>query len=76
MVGNNIHMLPSVPYSAKFLYSKPTLEGRLQRQIALYEQGIDMKDPMEFFEEITRPQIAARSVPDGTGLYRRRIGYC
>jgi len=28
--------------------SKPTLEGRLQRQIALYEQGIDMKDPWSF----------------------------
>jgi len=43
--------------------SKPTLEGRLQRQIALYEQGIDMKDPMEFFEEITRHKLLHGSFP-------------
>jgi len=34
--------------------SKPTLEGRLQRQLILYERGIRIKDPMDFFEEITR----------------------
>jgi hypothetical protein len=43
--------------------SKPTLEGRLQRQIALYEQGIDMKDPMEFFEEITRHKLLHGAFP-------------
>ncbi len=43
--------------------SKPTLEGRLQRQIALYEQGIDMKDPMEFFEEITRHKMLHGTFP-------------
>ena len=43
--------------------SKPTLEGRLQRQIALYEQGIDMKDPMEFFEEITRNKLLHGAFP-------------
>ena len=43
--------------------SKPTLEGRLQRQIALYEQGIDMKDPMEFFEEITRYKLLHGAFP-------------
>jgi hypothetical protein len=43
--------------------SKPTLEGRLQRQIALYEQGIGMKDPMEFFEEITRHKLLHGSFP-------------
>ena len=36
---------------------KPTLEGRLQRQIALYEQGVGIKDPMVFFEEITRRKL-------------------
>ena len=30
------------------------LEGRLQRQLILYERGLRIKDPMEFFEEITR----------------------
>jgi predicted nuclease with RNAse H fold len=34
--------------------SKPSLEGRLQRQVILYERGLKIKDPMDFFEEITR----------------------
>lgn len=33
---------------------KPSLEGRLQRQLLLYEHGVRIKDPMDFFEEITR----------------------
>lgn len=43
--------------------SKPTLEGRLQRQSALYEQGIGIKDPMEFFEEITRRKLLHGALP-------------
>jgi len=35
-----------------------SLEGRLQRQIILYERGLRIKDPMDFFEEITRYKIA------------------
>jgi hypothetical protein len=35
-----------------------SLEGRLQRQIILYEHGLRIKDPMDFFEEITRYKIA------------------
>ncbi len=42
---------------------KPTLEGRLQRQIALYEQGAAIKDPMEFFEEITRHKLLHGILP-------------
>jgi hypothetical protein len=34
--------------------ARPTLEGRQQRQLALYEQRLGIRDPMEFFEEITR----------------------
>jgi len=34
-----------------------SLEGRLQRQIILYEHGLGMRDPMDFFEEITRYKI-------------------
>lgn len=34
--------------------AKPSLEGRLQRQLLLYESGVRIKDPMDFFEEITR----------------------
>jgi hypothetical protein len=42
---------------------KPTLEGRLQRQIALYEQGVGIKDPMEFFEELTRHKLLHGLLP-------------
>jgi hypothetical protein len=38
--------------------SKPSLEGRLQRHLILFEQGLRIKDPMEFFEEITRYKLA------------------
>lgn len=36
---------------------KPSLEGRLQRQLVLYEQGLRIQDPMDFFEEITRHKM-------------------
>lgn len=36
---------------------KPSLEGRLQRQLTLYEQGVRIQDPMDFFEEITRHKM-------------------
>jgi predicted nuclease with RNAse H fold len=42
---------------------KPTLEGRLQRQLILYEHGLRIKDPMNFFEEITRFKLLKGSLP-------------
>jgi hypothetical protein len=36
---------------------KPSLEGRLQRQLVLYEHGVQIQDPMDFFEEITRHKM-------------------
>jgi len=36
---------------------KPSLEGRLQRQLILHEHGVQVKDPMDFFEEITRHKM-------------------
>lgn len=36
---------------------KPTLEGRLQRQLTLHDKGLRIKDPMDFFEEITRHKL-------------------
>ncbi|HTX91972.1 MAG TPA: DUF429 domain-containing protein [Anaerolineales bacterium] len=42
---------------------KPTLEGRLQRQVALHEGGMGIKDPMEFFEEITRHKLLHGILP-------------
>jgi hypothetical protein len=44
---------------------KPTLEGRLQRQAALYEQGVVLKDPMGFFEEVTRHKLLLGLLPEG-----------
>ena len=43
--------------------SKPSLEGRLQRQLALYELGVGIKDPMGFFEEITRHRLVKGIFP-------------
>jgi predicted nuclease with RNAse H fold len=42
---------------------KPTLEGRLQRQLVLFEQNMGIKDPMEFFEEITRHRLLKGGLP-------------
>jgi predicted RNase H-like nuclease len=42
---------------------KPTLEGRLQRQLALYDQGLGIRDPMGFFEEITRHRLMRGILP-------------
>ncbi|MBI5955111.1 MAG: DUF429 domain-containing protein [Chloroflexi bacterium] len=40
-----------------------SLEGRLQRQLILYEHGLDIRDPMDFFEEITRYKIIKGILP-------------
>jgi len=42
---------------------KPTLEGRLQRQAALHERGLQVTDPMMFFEEITRHRLLQGALP-------------
>jgi hypothetical protein len=42
---------------------KPTIEGRLQRQGALFEKGVGIRDPMEFFEEITRHKLLQGFLP-------------
>lgn len=44
-------------------FHKHTLEGRLQRQLALYEQELDISDPMHFFEEITRHRLMKGVLP-------------
>lgn len=43
--------------------SKPTLEGRLQRQLVLHEANVGIKNPMEFFEEITRHRLLQGILP-------------
>jgi hypothetical protein len=43
--------------------SKPSLEGRLQRQLVLFERGVRLRDPMEYFEEITRHKLLNGILP-------------
>ncbi len=38
---------------------KDTLEGRLQRQLVLYDEGLDVPDPMEAVEELTPHHLRA-----------------
>lgn len=42
---------------------KPTLEGRLQRQLVLFEHGAGIRDAMDFFEEITRHKLLRGALP-------------
>ena len=42
---------------------KPTLEGRLQRELILFEHGVRIRDPMNFFEEITRHKLMNGVLP-------------
>lgn len=41
----------------------PTLEGRLQRALVLFENGIRIRDPMAFLEEITRHRLLHGLLP-------------
>ena len=42
---------------------RSSLEGRQQRQLALYEYGLGIRDPMEFFEELTRHKLLKGTLP-------------
>jgi hypothetical protein len=42
---------------------KPTLEGRLQRQLVLHANDLGIKDPMEFFNEVTRHWLLKGKLP-------------
>jgi hypothetical protein len=42
---------------------RPTVEGRLQRQLVLYEQGLGIRDPMDYFEELTRHKLLKGALP-------------
>ncbi len=44
-------------------FPKNTLEGRIQRQLALYEQKVDVPDAMNLFEEITRHRLLRGILP-------------
>jgi len=42
---------------------KPSLEGRLQRALVLFERGVRLADPMAFLEEITRHRLLLGVLP-------------
>jgi hypothetical protein len=44
-------------------YDSRSLEGRLQRQLILYEFGFPLQDPMAFLEEFTRHRLRTSNVP-------------
>lgn len=57
---------PHAAYSALLGHlplPKPTLEGRLQRQLVLHANDVGVKDPMEFFEEVTRHWLLKGVLP-------------
>jgi hypothetical protein len=45
------------------LFSRRTLEGRIQRSLILYDEGFQIPDPMDFFEEITRHKLMQGILP-------------
>jgi hypothetical protein len=45
-------------------FPKASLEGRIQRQLVLYENRIRVPDPMRLFEEITRHRMLKGILPD------------
>lgn len=42
---------------------KANLEGRLQRQMVLYLEGLDLRNPVHTMEEITRQHLLSGSLP-------------
>ncbi len=45
------------------LFDARSLEGRLQRQLILFEEKLPIKDPMDFFEEVTRRRLLLGRLP-------------
>lgn len=67
--GDSHQMLETHPQAAFLamadgrLFPLSALEGRLQRQTILYGEGLKIRDPMEFFEEITRHRLRQGVLP-------------
>ena len=49
--------------SGHSLLPRRSLEGRLQRSAILYEQGLQITDPIDMFEEITRYKLIQGILP-------------
>ncbi len=43
--------------------ARHTLLGRMQRQLVLVQQGLRLRDPMDFFEEVTRYRLLRADLP-------------
>lgn len=50
-------LLGAIPFEAN------SLEGRIQRQLALYDRDLPVSDPMTFFEEVTRYRLLHSILP-------------
>lgn len=50
-------------WSGHRLLARRALEGRLQRSAVLYEQGLQITDPVDIFEEITRYKLVQGILP-------------
>jgi Protein of unknown function (DUF429) len=65
----NCQVLETHPYACFCVlaesvpFPKPTLEGRLQRQLILNDRGLHITDAMGFFEEITRFKLMRGNLP-------------
>jgi hypothetical protein len=62
----SVEVYPFAAYTAMLgvlPFPKLTLEGRLQRQLALHARNVRLPDPMDFFEEITRHRLMKGILP-------------
>ena len=75
--GHELQTLEVYPHASftvlmkKIPFPKYTLEGRLQRQLVLYENNIRLPDPMRFFRGDHLAQIVERNLADREPLLRR-----
>jgi len=64
-----LQMLEVYPHGAytalldRIPFQKKALEGRIQRQLVLYENDLNVPDPMRMFEEITRHKLLQGVLP-------------
>ena len=61
-----IEVYPHASYCVllgKAPFPKNSLEGRVQRQLILYEEGLRIPDPLHIFDEITRHNILLGRLP-------------
>lgn len=67
--GDGCQILETHPYACfcvlaeSIPFPKPTLEGRLQRQLILNDKGLRINDAMDFFEEVTRYKLMKGILP-------------